>query len=155
MKAYRQSIIRQLVDRESITSQEQLRERLQGRGIEVTQATLSRDIRDLGLIKRAADGAYRRPSAAEAATISESQLLLRRAVQEYLRSEEAVQQLLVLRTDAGQAQPLAIAIDRARMAEIAGTIAGDDTILVICRSPNDAAAIQERLQRLRTLRRTG
>jgi transcriptional regulator of arginine metabolism len=155
MKPYRQSLILELVDQEAITSQEQLREQLRARGVEATQATLSRDIRDLGLIKRAADGAYRRPSAAEAATISESQLLLRRAVQEYLRSEEAVQQLLVLRTDAGQAQPLAIAIDRARMAEIAGTIAGDDTILVICRSPNDAAAIQERLQRLRTLRRTG
>jgi transcriptional regulator of arginine metabolism len=155
MKPYRQSLILELVEQEAITSQEQLREQLRARGVEATQATLSRDIRDLGLIKRAADGAYRRPSAAEAATISESQLLLRRAVQEYLRSEEAVQQLLVLRTDAGQAQPLAIAIDRARMAEIAGTIAGDDTILVICRSPNDAAAIQERLQRLRTLRRTG
>ena len=155
MKPYRQALILELVDLEAITSQEQLREQLRARGVEATQATLSRDIRDLGLIKRAADGAYRRPSAAEAATLSESQLALRRAVQEYLRTEEAVQQLLVLRTDAGQAQPLAIAIDRARLPEIAGTIAGDDTILVICRSANDATAIQERLQRLRTLRRTG
>ena len=155
MKPYRQSLILELVDGEAITSQEQLREQLRARGVEATQATLSRDIRDLGLIKRAADGAYRRPSAAEAATLSDSQLALRRAVQEYLRTEEAVQQLLVLRTDAGQAQPLAIAIDRARMPEIAGTIAGDDTILVICRSATDATAIQERLQRLRTLRRTG
>ena len=59
MKSHRQSIIRQLVDRESITSQEQLRTRLLDRGIDVTQATLSRDIRELGLVKRTADGAYR------------------------------------------------------------------------------------------------
>ena len=60
MKAYRQSLVVELVDREAITSQELLRERLQARGIDVTQATLSRDIRDLGLVKRSSDGAYRR-----------------------------------------------------------------------------------------------
>src|SRR3954463_12520445 len=63
MKSRRQSAILELVDVEAITSQEQLRERLRLRGIEATQATLSRDIRDLGLIKRAADGAYRRSGA--------------------------------------------------------------------------------------------
>ena len=60
MKSRRQAAILELVEGEAITSQEQLRERLRIRGIEATQATLSRDIRDLGLIKRAADGAYRR-----------------------------------------------------------------------------------------------
>ena len=59
MKPYSQSIIRELVERESITSQEQLRARLRERGIDATQATLSRDIRELGLVKRTADGAYR------------------------------------------------------------------------------------------------
>ena len=61
MKAYRQSIVLDLVDREAITSQEQLRRRLQGSGVTITQATLSRDIKELGLVKRAADGAYSRP----------------------------------------------------------------------------------------------
>ena len=55
----------------------------------------------------------------------------------------------MLRTDPGQAQPLAIAIDRARLAEIAGTIGGDDTILVICRSATDATAIAERFRSMR------
>ena len=55
----------------------------------------------------------------------------------------------MLRTDPGQAQPLAIAIDRARLAEIAGTIGGDDTILVICRSAKDATAIAERFRSMR------
>jgi transcriptional regulator of arginine metabolism len=146
MKARRKTVIVELVEREAITSQEQLREKLRERGIDATQATLSRDIRELGLVKRAVDGAYRR-SGAEAPAGGET--VLRRAVEEYLRTQETIEQLLVLRTDPGQAQPLAIAIDRARLAEIAGTIGGDDTILVICRSAHDATAIAERFRSMR------
>lgn len=148
MKAYRQSVILELVDNEAITSQEQLRSRLQSRGIEATQATLSRDIRDLGLIKRAADGAYRRPGFVEAPNGADHEAGFRRAVEEYLRRHESVDQLLVMKTDPGQAQPLAVAIDRARLPEIVGTIAGDDTILVICRSAAHAAALGTRLDEL-------
>jgi transcriptional regulator of arginine metabolism len=143
MKSIRHGAILELVEREPITSQEQLRERLRARGIEATQATLSRDIRDLALIKRAADGAYRR-AGPEVAT-SEPGTDLRTAVDEYLRRHEAVEQLLVLKTGAGQAQPLAVAIDRAGLSEIVGTIAGDDTILVICRSVADASTLSRRL----------
>jgi len=135
MKAYRQSAILEIVDRDGITSQEQLRERLRARGIETTQATLSRDIRDLGLIKRAMDGAYRRGPGE-----------VRPAIDPEVECRTAV----VLKTDAGQAQPLAVAIDRAGLAEIVGTIAGDDTILVICRSAPDAAGLSKRLDNWRT-----
>ena len=148
MKTYRQAAILEIVDREAITSQEQLRSRLQSRGIEATQATLSRDIRDLGLIKRAVDGAYRRPGFADAQAGGDTELGFRRAVEEYLRRHDSVDQLLVMKTDAGQAQPLAVAIDRARLPEIVGTIAGDDTILVICRSAAHAAALAKRLDEL-------
>ena len=147
MKARRKTVILELVDREAITSQEQLREKLHERGIEATQATLSRDIRELGLVKRAVDGAYRR-SVPDAPT-GGGEAALRRAVEEYLRTLETIEQLVVLRTDPGQAQPLAVAIDRARLAEIAGTIGGDDTILVICRSANDAAAVSDRFRAMR------
>jgi transcriptional regulator of arginine metabolism len=147
MKARRKTVIVELVEREAITSQEQLREKLRERGIDATQATLSRDIRELGLVKRAVDGAYRR-AGAEAAGVG-GEAVLRRAVEEYLRTQETIEQLLVLRTDPGQAQPLAIAIDRARLAEIAGTIGGDDTILVICRSAKDATVIAERFRSMR------
>jgi transcriptional regulator of arginine metabolism len=147
MKARRQAAILELVELEPITSQEQLRARLRGRGFEATQATLSRDIRDLGLVKRAADGAYRRPGTSEADG-GDAETLLRRAVEEYLRQHEVVDQLLVLKTDTGQAQPLAVAIDRARLSEIVGTIAGDDTILVICRSSSQAGALAQRLQEM-------
>jgi transcriptional regulator of arginine metabolism len=151
MKSYRQSLVLELVDREPITSQEQLRERLDGRGIHVTQATLSRDIRDLGLVKQAGDGAYRRPGAAEAGTQGEPQSVLRRAVAEFLRHFESVQQLVVLRTDPGQAQTLAVALDRVRMADVVGTIGGDDTILVICRGEREAQAFTKQIEQwLRT-----
>ena len=145
MKSERQAAILEIVDREAITSQEQLRERLRElRGIEATQATLSRDIRDLSLIKRAADGAYRR-AGAETTVSADPELECRTAVDDYLRRYDVVDQLVVLKTDAGQAQPLAVAIDRAGLAEIVGTIAGDDTILVICRSALDAAGLSTRL----------
>jgi transcriptional regulator of arginine metabolism len=142
MKARRKAVILELVEQEAITSQEQLREKLRARGIEATQATLSRDIAELGLVKRAADGAYRRSGADPGSAGGEA--ALRRAVEEYLRTQETVEQLLVLRTDPGQAQSLAIAIDRARVPEIAGTIGGDDTILVICRSAKEAAVVADR-----------
>ena len=144
MKSYRQSAILEIVDHEAITSQEQLRERLRDRGIGATQATLSRDIRDLGLIKRAVDGAYRRGSG-EVSTAIDPEEECRAAVDDYLRRYDVVDQLVVLKTDAGQAQPLAVAIDRAGLTEVVGTIAGDDTILVICRSAPDAAGLSKRL----------
>jgi len=145
MKAYRQSIVLDLVDREAITSQEQLRRRLHGRGVAVTQATLSRDIKELGLVKRAADGAYSRPGpGGGAARVHEAQL--KRTVVEYLRRVARVQQLLVLRTDPGQAQLLGIAIDRALVPEVVGTIAGDDTVLVVCPDGRRARTLARRFE---------
>ena len=144
MKAYRQSIIRQLVDRESVTSQEQLRTRLLDRGIDVTQATLSRDIRELGLVKRTADGAYRSVGTVGNGSSAEAETVLADATAEQLRHHEVVGNMIVLRTDPGQAQGLAIAIDRAQVPDVAGTIAGDDTILVICRSPEGAHDVAQR-----------
>jgi transcriptional regulator of arginine metabolism len=147
IKAKRKELILELIEREAITSQEQLREKLKARGIETTQATLSRDIQELNLVKRAADGAYGRSTVAVATGDGGS--ALRRAVAEYLRTLEVIEQLIVLRTDPGQAQSLAIAIDRARVSDIAGTIGGDDTILVICRSADSASAVADRLRALR------
>jgi transcriptional regulator of arginine metabolism len=144
MKPARHSAILEIVDREAVSSQEQLRDRLRERGIETTQATLSRDVRELGLIKRSADGAYRR-AGAELDDPVDPNVLFRTAVDDYLRRHDVVEQLIVLKTDPGQAQPLAVAIDRAGLPEIVGTIAGDDTILVICRSASIAAGLSQRL----------
>ena len=146
MKSRRQSAILELIDGSAVTSQEQLRGLLKERGIESTQATLSRDIRDLGLVKRSLDGAYRRPGAADegADHVEEFET----AVTDYLRRHDRVEQLIVLKTDAGYSQPLSEAIDRARLAQTIGTIAGENTILVICRSTADAVAFQARLDEL-------
>ena len=145
MKPYRQSIIKELVERESITSQEQLRGRLRERGIDATQATLSRDIRELQLIKRTTDGAYRLAGAAAAVSNGEADTILADAVATLLRHQEVVGgYMIVLRTEPGQAQGLAVSIDRAQVPEIAGTIAGDDTILVICRSAEGAQRVTQR-----------
>src|ERR671923_931527 len=130
MKSYRQSLVLELVDREAITSQEQLRERLDGRGIHVTQATLSRDIRDLGLVKRSSDGAYQAQNA-EPPAPPNAGAALQKAMAEYASAVACVQQLIVVRTGPGLAQPLALAIDRAKLEDVVGTLAGDDTILVI------------------------
>ncbi len=136
MKRYRQSAILDLVTQESVCSQDELCRRLRARGFHATQATISRDVKELRLVKRAADGAYQRPGVPPGGRGDESRGVengVRRAVGEYLRRLDQVQQLLVLRTDPGQAQSLAIAIDRADLPEVVGTVAGDDTILVITR----------------------
>jgi transcriptional regulator of arginine metabolism len=143
MKPYRQALILELIEREAITSQEGLRARLQQRGVATTQATLSRDIRDLRLVKQAPDGAYRRADAVPT-NGSGSESSVAQAVADYLKRYEVVAQMLVLRTDPGGAQPLAIEIDRGHLADVAGTIAGDDTILVICRTPEGANALGQR-----------
>ena len=132
MKRYRQAAILDLVSREAVCSQEALGRQLRERGFHATQATISRDVKDLQLVKRARDGAYERPGAGPAAR-GPDDAALRRAIAEYLRRVDLVQQLLVLRTDPGQAQPLALAIDKAELSEVVGTVAGDDTILVITR----------------------
>lgn len=146
MKSFRQAQVLDLVDRESITSQEQLRERLRAVGIEVTQATLSRDIRDLGLMKAAADGAYKRPLAGDPPKPADADAVLRRTVAGFLRRFDVVQQLVVLRTEPAQAQPLAEAIDRARLSDVVGTISGDNTVLVICRGDREAQAFTKQLE---------
>jgi transcriptional regulator of arginine metabolism len=145
MKARRQAAILELIDREPFHSQELLRRRLRARGFDATQATISRDISDLGLVKRAGDGAYQRLGA-ETSNPETALTALERAAAEFLRRVDRVQQLVVVRTGIGQAQPLAIALDRAQLAEVVGTIAGDDTILVIARGARAAAALVKRLK---------
>jgi transcriptional regulator of arginine metabolism len=146
-KTRRQAVILELVGKEVITSQAMLHRRLRGRGISATQATISRDLKELGLVKRAGDGAYSRPAQQ---TASPDALLaqLQRVAARSLSSSARVEQLVVLRTPPGEAQHLAFAIDRAAFPQVVGTIAGDDTILVIATGPAQAAAFLERLESL-------
>src|ERR671924_2348115 len=106
MKARRQALILDLVNREALHSQEQLRRRLRQRGFAATQATISRDIKELGLVKRAGDGGYQRPGV-DASSPDATRAALERAAAEFLRDIDRVAQLVVLRTGPGQAQTLA------------------------------------------------
>ena len=146
MKARRQAVLLELIDKDPLHSQEELRLRLRQKGFNATQATISRDIADLGLVKRMGDGAYQRPGN-EARDPEAALMALERASTEFLRSVEQAQQLVVIRTRSGHAQPLAIALDRAQLREVIGTIAGDDTILIIARSSSKAAALAKQLER--------
>jgi transcriptional regulator of arginine metabolism len=145
MKARRQAVIRDVVQREPIRSQEQLRRRIRAEGFDVTQATLSRDIREIGLVKGGADGAYQAPAQVAANPVNAASLL-QRALADYLTRVSRVQQLVLLRTGPGQAQPLAAALDGARLPEVVGTVAGDDTILVIAPDARRARALVKRIE---------
>src|ERR1700704_3247731 len=145
MKARRQGLILELIDREPLHSQEAVRRRLRQRGFEATQATISRDIKDLGLVKRAGDGAYQR-AGADATNPATALSALERATAEVVRHIERVQQLVVIRTGRAQAPARAEALGGARLPEAVGAIAGDDTILVIARGARAAATLVKRLK---------
>jgi transcriptional regulator of arginine metabolism len=148
MKLRRLSAIRQVIDREPVHSQEELRHHLASMGFVVTQATLSRDIKELGLVKRAADGAYQGAGNPEINSAPSAAVALSRALGEFLISVDAAQNLVVVKTGPGQAQILAIAIDRAKLTDVVGTIAGDDTILVICRDQRSAQTTRNTIEHL-------
>ena len=145
MKTRRQAIILRLLDQEAVRSQEQLRRALRAEGIAATQATISRDIKQLGLVKRAADGAYQRATTPPAPATGAATVMMR-AIAASVTQADQVQQLVVLKTPPGQANATAIAIDRTQVPEIVGTIAGDDTILVVLRDPRRAAAFAGRVR---------
>jgi transcriptional regulator of arginine metabolism len=138
-KTRRQTLILELVDHEQISSQDMLQRRLKTRGVAATQATISRDMKELGLVKRAGDGAYGRPGQETARPDTTMAHLQRVAVRSLSRTAR-VEQLVVLRTPPGEAQHLALAIDRADLPDVVGTIAGDDTVLVITAGSRQAAA---------------
>lgn len=150
MKGSRHGVILDVIERDSISSQEMLRQRLHDRGVDVTQATLSRDLKELGLVKRASDGAYQRSAGVEGMTSADSLASLQRIAAEFLKRADRSEQLVVLRTDPGQAALLAIAFDRAALPGVIGTIAGDDTILIVCRDAPAALALTAELDRWRT-----
>lgn len=145
-KRFRQGRILNLIASEKIKNQEELRHWLAQSGIRVTQATLSRDLHELHVVK-AVEG-YLLPSQAATETATPAAGTLAHAVKEFLLDVRPVQALLVLRTPAGGAQPLALALDAEGWKEVAGTLAGDDTVLVICTSPRSRSAVQGRLEKL-------
>jgi transcriptional regulator of arginine metabolism len=146
MKTQRHAAIMKLVRRDRVGSQEQLRDRLRAEGFDVTQATLSRDIRELGLAKVSApDGGSHYVPPPEGGGIKPH---LDQLLPSMFVSLDGVGPLLVLKTTTGSAQPLGLAVDHAGWSEVIGTIAGDDAILVITRSERARRAVEVRLREL-------
>ena len=139
-KGYRQTQILDIVRRHPVYTQEELAGELRTRGIPATQVTLSRDIRELGLVKTP-DG-YRQFAAESNGRDIDA------VIQEFLRDVRVAQNLLVLRTPPGSANALAVALDQADWPEIVGTVAGDDTVLVITPSRQARSTVQKRMEDL-------
>jgi transcriptional regulator of arginine metabolism len=146
-KAERHRAILDLVRARPIRTQEELVDALRGLRLDVTQATVSRDVRELGLM-RVSDGEGLRYATVADADPGATSARLRSAVREHVRGIEFVGHLGVLRTRPSTAPLVAAAIDQAHFEEVAGTVAGDDTVLIVARGE---VAARRLLTRFRTL----
>jgi transcriptional regulator of arginine metabolism len=144
MKTLRHNAIRELVTQSLVASQDELRRKLRRRGFAVTQATLSRDIHELGLSK--GPGGYSLSKVASPDAEDNSPPSLEQMLEGFgMRVRRAMNQVVVA-TKAGGAQPLAAALDHAGWTDIVGTLAGDDTVLIICADHHHAGDVESRLK---------
>ena len=141
-KLSRHNAILEILDEGPVVDQRELQKQLQRRGFDAGQATLSRDIRKLGLVKSA--GGYSLPGKETAAVADLPSV--DRLVREFVTSVRTAQNLLVTKTSVGSAQPVAAALDGENWPEAIGTIAGDDTILIVCENTRAAERLASRMQ---------
>jgi len=143
-KEQRQRAIAELIRNAPLSSQEELAERLSELGFAVTQATISRDIEQIGAVKvrRSGQLSYALPDQVQGPAGPALSALLR----EYARSIETAANLVVIKTPPGSAHLIGVALDQSDIAEIVGTICGDDTIFVACGSTDIAADLATKLR---------
>jgi transcriptional regulator of arginine metabolism len=135
-KSYRQGQILKLIRSNHPHTQEELAKALRAIGIPATQVTLSRDIRELGLVKTSDGYTQGVPESGGLDVIT--------LAREFVQDIRVAQNLLVLRTPAGHANSVAVALDNADWPEVTGTIAGDDTVLVVAPDAETALALRDR-----------
>jgi transcriptional regulator of arginine metabolism len=150
MKHQRQNAIRELVASSLVTNQDELRRKLRRRGFEVTQATLSRDIHELRLSK--GPGGYVLPNGngngAATAVEDDAPPSMAEMIESFgMRVRQAMNQV-VIGTVMGGAQPVAAALDYEGWDDVVGTVAGDDTVLVICPDPRQASDVEARIRKM-------
>ncbi|HEU0284878.1 MAG TPA: arginine repressor [Sphingomicrobium sp.] len=147
LKERRQKAVADLVRSQSVSSQEELALRLGSLGFEVTQATVSRDLEQLGALKVRRDGriSYALP---EQLSTNGAAPRLAPVVRDWVRSVDVAATMVVLRTPPGSAHLVGVALDEVALPEVVGTICGDDTIFAACRSAADAEAIATKLRAL-------
>jgi len=144
LKERRQRAIADLIRSHRLASQEELAELLSALGFSTTQATISRDLEQIGAIKLRRDGqlGYALP---DAVTAGAATARLSAVFRDWVRSVEPAGNLVVIKTPPGSAQLVGFALDQSDAVEIVGTICGDDTIFVACRSAKGAAALSSKL----------
>ena len=145
-RARRQRTIADLLRKQAITSQDDLAERLAVAGFVATQATVSRDLDQMGAVKIRRNGttAYALPE--QLGTPAPPRLTA--IIRDWVRSVDTASNLVVLKTPPGSAHLVGVAFDQAELPEVVGTISGDDTIFLALRSPAEAETLAERLRRL-------
>jgi transcriptional regulator of arginine metabolism len=139
-KNYRQGQILKIIRSKKIYTQDELAQELKQDGIVATQVTLSRDLRDLRLVKT--------QEGYQEMTAEENPLQLQSLARDFLRDVRVAQNLIVLKTDPGHASPIAVALDNEDWEEVLGTIAGDDTVLVVATDSATAELTKLRLLRI-------
>ena len=149
-KRERQQAIVRLIGSRQISSQEELKRLLATDGLVVTQATLSRDLRDLGVVRAPGDNGarYLLPEMVS----DEAKPSLEMLLPQLFSRIDGVSELIVLHTLPSGAQPIAEAVDAQGWPEIMGTLAGENTILIVCRSSEARLALTERLLELASVR---
>jgi transcriptional regulator of arginine metabolism len=148
-KRERHLAIHEIVEARAVHSQDELRKLLRQRGWDVTQSTLSRDLHELRLARiPTADGARYAFADGGDATAEDDRGALDHLLPQFFDKVDGTGELVVLHTMAGGAQPVAAAIDSEAWADVLGTIAGDDTILLVCRSPDARTRVIRRLTTL-------
>lgn len=146
MKVLRHAKIKEIIDHSEVETQEELAEALRKEGIEVTQATVSRDIKELRLIKvPTGDGRYRYAFPMDQAMVF-SQSRMERMFRDSVVGIDYSQNIVVIKTFPGTANAVASTIDCARWPEIIGTVAGDDNILIIVKPMDAVERVIDRLQ---------
>lgn len=147
VKADRLSLIRELVGREEIETQEELAAALQNRGVQVTQATVSRDIKELGLLKvPRGDGSYRYACPGNHGRAMYTRERLARLFHDAILSVDSSEELVIVKTTPGSANAVAAGLDHADWREIIGTLAGDDSILVVVKPKSAAPFLVNKLK---------
>ena len=143
-KAERQKALLELIAGQAVSTQAEIKDLLKERGIEADQATLSRDIRELGLIKTSNDGVHYRYAPVE--SVSPPNHTKASAVLKI----DCSGNLLVIKTDPGEASPIGLALDRMGWSEVVGTVAGDDTILVVVKEGSPARKLAKKILDLKS-----
>lgn len=144
LKDRRQRAIADLIRGQALSNQEELAERLAALGFAVTQATISRDLEQIGAIKVRRDGQLSYALRDEVRNRAGPRLAA--VFREWVRSIEPAATMVVLKTPPGSAHLIGVALDQSDLPEIAGTICGDDTIFIACRSANEAEALAVKLR---------